>query len=96
MPFLAKNWEKLLLHSGPRGWGEGDGHLCACQRSDYITTFLITDSISRRMSSWFPFPSQESVEKEFQLSFVKLDNMLHDYYTKSKEHEVFVNQVEHK
>ena len=34
MPFLAKNWKKLLLHSGPRGLGEGDGHLCACQHSD--------------------------------------------------------------
>ena len=45
------------------------------------------------MSAWFPFPSQETVEKEFQLSFVKLDNMLHDYYSKSKEHEAFVNQV---
>ena len=33
------------------------------------------------------------MEKEFQLSFVKLDNMLHDYYVKNKENEAFVNQV---
>ena len=45
------------------------------------------------MSSWFPFPSQETVEKDFQTSFVKLDNMLHDYYVKNKENEAFVNQV---
>ena len=45
------------------------------------------------MSSWFPFPSQESVENEFQLSFVKLDNMLHDYYVENKENEPFVNQA---
>ena len=45
------------------------------------------------MSAWYPFPSQEAVEKEFQTSFVKLDNMLHDYYVTNKENEAFVNQV---
>jgi len=45
------------------------------------------------MSGWFPFPNQDAVEKEFQTSFVKLDNMLHEFYTKNKDNEAFIGQV---